>query len=85
MTARSTRLITCLVALFVLSFGVSLALSGAAMAANGVPASAKLCVADAGLAEHRALTCSNQRIAQLPHCSCCGTDENGHCNHQCCN
>jgi hypothetical protein len=85
MIARSTRLTACLVALLVLSFGASLALSGAAIAADGLPASSKLCVADARLVDHRTLACANQHMAQLPHCSCCGTDENGHCNHQCCN
>ena len=85
MIARSTRLTACLVALLVLGFGASLALSGAAMAADGVPSSSRLCVADARLAAQRTLVCANQRIAPLPHCSCCGTDENGHCNHPCCN
>jgi hypothetical protein len=85
MIARSTRRIACLIALLVLGFGASLPTSGAAIAADGVPSSSRLCVADARLADQRILACSNQRFAQLPHCSCCGTDENGHCNHQCCN
>jgi hypothetical protein len=85
MTTRSARLVAFLVPLLVLGFGVSLASSGPAIVADGIHPSSPLCLAGSSLLHRRTtLACSNQRIAQL-HCYCCGKDENGHCNHQCCN
>ena len=82
MTIRSTRLVACLVLLIVLASGASLASSGPAIAADGTRST--FCLTEHGLfsREARHSNYSNIRLAQ--HCRCCGKDENGHCNHQCC-
>ena len=90
MTVRSFCLVAYLVPLLavqllVLGSGVSLASSGPAIVANTSHSSAIFCRSDSRFS-HRGNTQTlySRRIAQL-HCSCCGRDENGHCNHQCCN
>jgi hypothetical protein len=84
MTASSTRSAAYLVRLLILGCGVSLAVSGSAFA-EGTSPPAAYCPTDPSFV-HRgtAHPFSHRRIAQL-HCTCCGKDENGHCNHQCCN
>jgi hypothetical protein len=85
MTTRSTRLVAYFVPLLALGFGVSLASSGPAIAADGIHPPAAFCLTDSSLAHRRIIHASSHyRTAQL-HCTCCGKDENGHCNHQCCN
>jgi hypothetical protein len=90
MPRRSTRLLAYLFPLLALCAAVSLASSGPAIAAEGVqPASnhlaSKFCLADSDFAHRATIRASfHNRFAQLQHCRCCGKDENGHCNHQCC-
>jgi hypothetical protein len=81
MTTRSIRLVAYLVPL--LALGVSLASWGPAIAAAGNPPPAAFCPTDSSFAHRRTIhTSTHNRIAL--HCNCCGRDENGHCNHQCC-
>jgi hypothetical protein len=83
MSARSIRLAGCLVALLALGTGVSFAASGPAKVAAANPAPVAFCPTDPSFAQRRNICIStHDRIAL--HCRCCGTDENGHCNHQCC-
>jgi disulfide bond formation protein DsbB len=83
MAIRSIRLVGYLVALLALGTGVSLAASGPAKVAAANPAPVAFCATDPSFAHRRIIyTSIHDRIAL--HCHCCGTDENGHCNHQCC-
>jgi hypothetical protein len=82
MTTRSRRLVAYLVLLLAVGAGVSLASSGAATAADRIHPPAAICPIGWSFS-HRGPIC-HSRIAQLLHCYCCGKDENGHCNHQCC-
>ena len=85
MATRSIRLFAYLVPLLTLGSGASLAASGPAIVADGTRPAAALCFTDSSFAHRGAsYTSFRKRIAQL-HCQCCGKDENGHCNHQCCN
>ena len=82
MTTRSTRLVAYLALFLALASGVPLASSGPAIAADGTLST--FCLTEHGLfsrGTHHS-NYSNIRLAQ--HCRCCGKDENGHCNHQCC-
>jgi len=82
MTTRSARLFKVLGLVFVLGVGVSLA-SGLASVTSNSHAASSICTGDSGRGifyPHSPL-----RIAQYAHCQCCGWDDNGHCNHQCCN
>lgn len=81
MTVRATSLVATAVAILALSTAISLASSGPFGIAAGHRAAAAYCPADAGSAQRRAGS-TPVRIAL--HCRCCGKDENGHCNHQCC-
>jgi hypothetical protein len=83
MTIRSPRFFPYLALLLALGSGASLAASGAAMAEGTQPQS-MFCPADSSFVHRGATRPFSRRIAQL-HCTCCGKDENGHCNHQCCN
>jgi hypothetical protein len=85
MTTRSPRLVAYLVLLLALSAGVSLASSGAAIAADGTRPPTAVCPIASSFS-HRGTfhAACHSRTAQLLHCYCCGKDENGHCNHQCC-
>jgi hypothetical protein len=81
MTARAIRLVVCLISLLALGSGVSLASPGQVNVAGGHPLVGAFCPVDSSLA-HRRATPAHDRVAL--HCYCCGRDENGHCNHQCC-
>jgi hypothetical protein len=85
MTARPARLLAYLLLLLALSAGISLASSGAAIAADGNHSPTAICLTGSSFSHpgtsHAAC---HSRTAQLLHCYCCGKDENGHCNHQCC-
>jgi hypothetical protein len=86
MTTCSARLVSFLVLLVVLASGISSVSTGSAIAADGTGRPSTVCLTD------HALLCrvirqgnySPIRMAQMQHCRCCGKDENGHCNHQCC-
>jgi hypothetical protein len=83
MNIRSIRLVTLLVPVLAVGTGVSLASSGSAGVVAGNPQSAAFCPADSRFVQPRTNnTPTHGRIAL--HCHCCGRDENGHCNHQCC-
>ena len=85
MATRSIRVFACSALLLTLGSGASLAASGPAIVADGPRPAAALCFTDSSFAHRGAsYTSFRKRIAQL-HCQCCGKDENGHCNHQCCN
>jgi hypothetical protein len=85
MTTRSTRLVAYLVLFLALGSGVSLASSSPAIVADGIRSSSTFCLTDSSFAHRGTIhTFSHYRIAQFGHCYCCGRDENGHCNHQCC-
>jgi len=83
MTIRFIRLVVFLLPLLALSSGVSLAASSSAAVPAGNSSHAPFCPADSGVAHQR--TTHAYRVAQFGHCRCCGRDQNGHCNHQCCN
>jgi len=85
MTARATRLVAFLVLLIVVACGVSLASLGPAVAADGMRSPSTFCLTEHVLFSRgtRHSNYSHIRMAQI-HCRCCGRDENGHCNHQCC-
>jgi hypothetical protein len=84
MTRRSTRLLAYFFPILALCAAISLAPSGPAVAADGIQPPANFCRADSSFARRATIRASlHNRFAQL-HCSCCGRDENGHCNHQCC-
>jgi hypothetical protein len=84
MTIRS-RLVAYLVPLLALGSGVSLAASGPAIVSGGTQLHSMYFPADSSFVHRGAsLKFSHRRIAQNLHCVCCGKDENGHCNHQCC-
>jgi hypothetical protein len=87
MTTRSTRLVAYLILLLALASGVPLASSGPAIAADGKAPRSTFCRTDHVLLCRgtRHSNSSHIRLAQMLHCYCCGRDENGHCNHQCCN
>ena len=82
MGARLTRLAAFL--LLAAASGASPASSGPAFAAGGKAPFSAFCPADP------ALLCTGAQVSRSPqtrlafHCRCCGRDENGHCNHQCC-
>jgi hypothetical protein len=83
MTIRSIRLVAYLA--LALGAGASFASSGLASTADGIRPASNFCLADSSFAHRGTIRKSSQiRVAQQ-HCSCCGRDENGHCNHQCCN
>ncbi len=69
MTTRFARLLAYLVLLLALTSGVSLASSDPALVAKG---KAPL-----------ATPCAGPCVPGC-RCVCCGRDQNGHCNHQCC-
>ncbi len=87
MTARAIRLVSFLVLLVVLASGLSLLSSGSAIADASACRPAGYCLNERGLPGRGAGqgNYSPIRLAQFGHCRCCGRDENGHCNHQCCN
>jgi hypothetical protein len=83
MTRRSIRLVAYLV--LALGAGASFGSSGLAATADGVRPASNFCLADSSFAHRATIRASfHNRFAQLQHCRCCGKDENGHCNHQCC-
>ncbi len=86
MTTRTTRRVAYLVLIAAMASGISLASSGQAIAADSKALPATFCRTDHVLlcrgARHGNF--SSIRLAQMFHCYCCGRDENGHCNHQCC-
>jgi hypothetical protein len=85
MTTRAIRLLAFLLPLLALGSVVSLASSGLAIVGDGNPPAAALCPTDSNLTLRRTIhTSTHSRIAQFGKCRCCGRDENGHCNHQCC-
>jgi hypothetical protein len=83
MTTRSTRLAAFLVLLIVLASGVSLASSGPALTTGGMQTSTS-CRTDHVLLIRGPRHTNYSPIRMAQHCRCCGKDENGHCNHQCC-
>jgi hypothetical protein len=85
MTIRFIRLAAYLVLLLALGAGISFASSGLATAADGIHPASNFCVADSGFSHRGTIRASSLiRVAQQ-HYTCCGRDENGHCDHQCCN
>jgi hypothetical protein len=85
MTTRSRRLAANLALLLALAAAVSLASSGAATAADRIHPSTAICPVDSSFSHRGTIDAAcRSRTAQLLHCYCCGKDENGHCNHQCC-
>ncbi len=82
MRIHSIRLVAYLVPLFVASTGASLASSAPVGVVAGHATSIAFCPADASVVGQRATTSPRTRLALK--CRCCGRDENGHCNHQCC-
>lgn len=85
MTTRSIRLVAYLVPLLAFGYGVALASASPAIVADGIHSVSTFCPTDSSFAHRVTMRkSSHHRIAQL-HCYCCGRDENGHCNHQCCN
>jgi hypothetical protein len=85
MPRRSTHLLAYLFPILALCAAISLAPSEPAVAAEGIQPPANFCLADSSFAHRAAIRASfHNRFAQLQHCRCCGKDENGHCNHQCC-
>lgn len=83
MAIRSIRLIVFLIPLLALGTGTSLASPGLDKVAAKNPHLAAFCPADPGLASRRADRKSTRSSIAFK-CRCCGRDENGHCNHQCC-
>jgi hypothetical protein len=85
MPRRSTHLLAYLFPILALCAAISLAPSEPAVAAEGIQPPANFCLADSSFAHRATIRASfHNRFAQLQHCRCCGKDENGHCNHQCC-
>jgi len=85
MTTRSSRLVAYLVLLLALGAGVSLASSSVAIAADGIHRPTAICPVGSSFSHRGTIHAAcHSRTAQLLHCYCCGKDENGHCNHQCC-
>jgi hypothetical protein len=82
MAARAVRLAACLIPLLALGSGISLASPGPVDVAGGHPTTAAFCAVDWTATHRRATPSARDRVAL--HCYCCGRDENGHCNHQCC-
>ena len=82
MTTGSARLLKVLGLVLVVALGVSFA-SGSATVASKSPSTSSICVGDSGRGINQPH--SPFRIAQYAHCTCCGRDDQGHCNHQCCN
>jgi len=78
MTARSIRLVAFLIPLVAFGAGESFASSERSSGTLKSPQLAVCRPADSGIASRR----TDGRIAFK--CRCCGRDENGHCNHQCC-
>src|SRR5690348_4167205 len=74
---RFISLIACLVTLLALNTGVSVASPGPTGVATATQPTA-FCPAQRGAGA----TSTQNRVALR--CHCCGRDENGHCNHQCC-
>jgi hypothetical protein len=81
MTTRSARLFKVLGLVLVVGLGVSLA-AGSATVSSPSHSTPSICVGDAGRGINQPH--SPFRLAQYSHCHCCGTDDQGHCNHQCC-
>jgi hypothetical protein len=77
---RFGRLLSALVLLGVVATGVSLALTGST---DTVHRTSNVCLTTAITRVREHADYCPVRTAQL-HCHCCGRDENGHCNHQCC-
>jgi len=78
MTTRSIRLVALLMSLVAFGTGESFASSESTSGTVKRPQLAACRPTDPGLASRR----TDGRIAFK--CRCCGRDENGHCNHQCC-
>jgi hypothetical protein len=84
MTNRSFRFVAFLGLLIVLVSGASLASLSPANAADGITNATPICFTDNGLLGRSARQTNYSHIRLALHCYCCGRDENGHCNHQCC-
>jgi hypothetical protein len=80
MSIRAKRLAPFLVLLVVVAAGGSLALNGSTTAPERAHRISTVCLIARAPGHEKACPV---RTADL-HCHCCGTDENGHCNHQCC-
>jgi hypothetical protein len=85
MTIRFIRLAAYLVLLLALGAGMSFASSGLATAVDGIHPASNFCVADSSFSHRGTIRASSWILVAQQHCTCCGRDENGHCNHQCCN
>lgn len=83
MITRSIRVVAFLTPLLVIATQASLASSEPTNAAFKTPHVAAFCPADPAVAPRRTdRPSTHNRIAFK--CRCCGRDDNGHCNHQCC-
>jgi hypothetical protein len=80
-TTRSIRLAAHLLLLLALSTAASLASPAPVSIAAGHSTPVAVCPAEYSSALRRAIS-THTRVAFK--CRCCGRDENGHCNHQCC-
>jgi|tagenome__1003787_1003787.scaffolds.fasta_scaffold15147456_1 hypothetical protein len=72
---NSVLLLTWGVAVSIMSWSSDIVTTG-----NPVPAA--FCATHSGSTQQEARISSKNRAAFK--CRCCGRDENGHCNHQCC-
>jgi hypothetical protein len=84
MTNRAFRFVAFFALFMVLVFGASLATLIPANASNGTTNATPICLADNGLFARNASKTNYSHMRLALHCHCCGKDENGHCNHQCC-
>ena len=82
MTVRSIGLAGGFVLILTLNTSVSFASSDRVVASAGNSVAASYCPSVASDQRPTVKMSTRDRLAL--HCKCCGTDENGHCNHQCC-
>ncbi len=83
MTIRSIGLGVYLGLLLALGSGVSLASSASTIVGDNVHHYSTFCLIDSSIFHRGTIHNYTPRRLAL-HCYCCGRDENGHCNHQCC-
>jgi hypothetical protein len=84
MTIRFIGFGAYLALLLALGSGVSLASSDSNIVGDSVHHhSSTFCLIDSSIFDRGTIRNYSPRRLAL-HCYCCGRDENGHCNHQCC-
>ena len=80
---RFVHLASCAGAFLILASGAALA-SWGSTAANDMHRPSTLCGIEHNLLGRESRPSNSSPVRLALHCRCCGTDENGHCNHQCC-